>query len=60
MSGTFYVPAAEVTVSGNPGANVSINSQIISNTLRVSGSATINLNYVQSLTATPLEPALVE
>lgn len=60
LSGTFYVPAAEVTITGNTGANVSINSQIISNDLKVSGSATMTLNYVQSLTATPLEPALVE
>jgi hypothetical protein len=60
LSGTFYVPAAQVSITGNTSANVNINSQIIANDLKVSGSATITLTYVQSLTATPLAPALVE
>jgi hypothetical protein len=60
LSGTFYAPTAQVQISGATGANVSINSQIISSQLDISGNATINLNYDANLTAKPLVPSLVE
>lgn len=59
-SGTFYVPAAKVDISGSAGTTFGLSSQIVSNTLSVRGGGTVNLTYSSGLNATPLAPALVD
>lgn len=59
-SGTIYGPTAEFEISGNGEAAMNVNTQIVTNTFRVSGNAAINLNYTSGANAPPLVPALVK
>ncbi len=57
-SGTIYAPTANITVTGTGG--LTVNGQIVSDTLSVTGTGGLRVNYSGATTAAPIVPALVE
>lgn len=57
-SGTIYVPGADVKISGS--GNMTMSGQVIAETLTVSGSGQLTINYDAAITARATLPALVE
>jgi len=59
LTGTFYVPKAELNVTGN-GTQDTIGSQYISNTLKLGGNGSFNVDWDPSLVPGIREVLLVE
>jgi hypothetical protein len=59
ITGTFYAAAAALSITGN-GTQSTVGSQYISDTLSVSGSGAININWSQAQTAKTRYLGLVE
>lgn len=60
LSGTIYAPAADVQISGNGTAALTVGAQIVSRTVHISGNANITIEWDPNRAASPLLPALVE
>ncbi len=57
-TGSIYVPAAQVHLSSS--GNMTINGQLIADTVQVSSSGTISINYSAANTALGIIPTLIE
>lgn len=59
VTGTIYAPTAAFEIAGNGTAQLTMNSQIVSQTYKVTGDANISIHYDASQQADPRAPALV-